>query len=101
VSGAAEGWEGVYLGPDLPAEEIVLAALRLEAVVVSLSCVDSGIASTFPDEIRKVRERLPADVSLVVGGPQVYANEEVEGIRGVEVLGDFQELRAMLRELGS
>jgi methanogenic corrinoid protein MtbC1 len=101
VSGAAEGWDSIYLGPDLPAEEIVLAALRLEAEVVTLSCVDPNISDTFPAEIRKVRERLPADVQLVVGGPQVDHNPQLEEMEGVTILGDFQELRVKLRELGS
>lgn len=101
VSGAAEGWYSVYLGPDLPAGEIVSAALRLEAEVVALSCVDPGISHTFPKEIRHVRERLPADVQLIVGGPPVSSNEEVLSLEGVEVLRDFQELREKLRKLGS
>ncbi len=100
VSGAAEGWESIYLGPDLPAEEIVLAALRLEAEVVTLSCVDPRIENTFPAEIRKIRERLPADVQLVIGGPSVGRNPQILRMDGVEALGDFQELRAKLREIG-
>lgn len=101
VSGAAEGWDGVYLGPDLPAEEIALAALRLEAEVVALSCVDPRLSDTFPVEIQKIRQRLPADVQLVVGGPPISGNDEVMAIEGVEVLHDFQDLRAKLRALGS
>ena len=101
VSGAAEGWESVYLGPDLPAEEIAMAALRLEAEVVTLSCIDPRLEEEFPKEIRKVRDRLPADVQLVVGGPVVASNEEVLGMGGVEVLASFQDLRGKLRILGS
>jgi methanogenic corrinoid protein MtbC1 len=98
VSGAAEGWASVYLGPDLPAEEIVLSALRLEAEVVTLSCVDPGIAHTFPEEIRRIRDRLPADVQIVVGGPQVSSRGEILAMQGVEVLASFQELRDKLRK---
>jgi methanogenic corrinoid protein MtbC1 len=101
VSGAAEGWDSIYLGPDLPAEEIVSAALRLEAEAVTLSCVDPNLFDNFPEEIRKVRERLPADVQLVVGGSQVVFNPALAEVEGVTVLADFQELRAKLRELGS
>jgi MerR family transcriptional regulator, light-induced transcriptional regulator len=48
VSGAAEGWRAVFLGPDLPAEEIALAAMRLEAEVVGLSAVDPRTAEALP-----------------------------------------------------
>jgi DNA-binding transcriptional MerR regulator/methylmalonyl-CoA mutase cobalamin-binding subunit len=100
VSGAAEGWDSIYLGPDLPAEEIALAALRLEAEVVTLSCIDPRLEGVFPEEIRKVRDRLPADVQLVVGGPFITANTEILETDGVEVLASFQDLRAKLRVLG-
>ena len=100
VSGAAEGWKGFYLGADLPAEEIVSAALRLEAEVVALSCVDPKTALALPEEIRKIRGLLPPDVHLLLGGPVAVASEGIDEEEGVEVLGSFQELRERLRELG-
>ena len=101
VSGAAEGWNGIFLGPDLPADEIVSAAVRLEAEVVTLSCVDPRTAQALPSEIALVRERLPADVHLVVGGPLAVSNEALLAGEGVEVLGTFEGLRKKLRDLGS
>ncbi len=101
VSGAAVGWKALYLGPDLPAEEIGAAALRLKAEVVTLSCVDSSRAEVLPDEIRKIRERLPADIKLFIGGPAAVMNKKALVEVGVEVLPTYQELRASLRELAS
>jgi len=101
VSGAAEGWEAVYLGPDLPAEEIVMAALKVEAEVVAVSCVDPATADHLPEELRRIRERLPADVLLIAGGPLVEGHEKLREIDGLEALGSFQEFRHRLRELGS
>ena len=101
VSGAAEGWKGVFLGPDLPAEEVVAAALRLEAGVVTLSCVDPRTAEALPGEISRIRERLPADVHLVVGGPLAKAQEGDLRSEGVEGLLSFQELWQKLRAFGS
>jgi DNA-binding transcriptional MerR regulator/methylmalonyl-CoA mutase cobalamin-binding subunit len=101
VSGAAEGWKGIFLGPDLPAAEVVSAALRLEAEVVTLSCVDPQTAQALPGEIAQIRERLPADVRLLVGGPLAESQEEVMRRVGVQVLHSFQELRENLRTFGS
>jgi methanogenic corrinoid protein MtbC1 len=101
VSAAAEGWRGVFLGPDLPAEEIVSAALRLEAEVVSLSCVDPQHASLLPAEVTRIRERLPADVLLILGGPLAISIRTALAAEGVDVLSTFQGLRQRLRELGS
>jgi DNA-binding transcriptional MerR regulator/methylmalonyl-CoA mutase cobalamin-binding subunit len=100
VSGAAEGWKAIFLGPDLPAEEVVAAALRLEAEVVTLSCVDPRIAETLPGEILRIRERLPADVHLFLGGPLAEAKPGEVGGEGIQVLSTFQELRQALRAFG-
>jgi DNA-binding transcriptional MerR regulator/methylmalonyl-CoA mutase cobalamin-binding subunit len=101
VSGAAEGWKGIFLGPDLPADEVVAAALRLEAEVVTLSCVDPRTEQVLPAEIRRIRERLPAGVHLVVGGPLAVTIRGALEEEGVLILPTFGELREMLRELGS
>lgn len=101
VSGAAEGWKAIFLGPDLPAEDVVAAALRLEAEVVALSCVDPGSNQALREEISRVREGLPADVHIVVGGSLAEAEEEALRSEGVEVLPTFEELRQKLRAFGS
>jgi DNA-binding transcriptional MerR regulator/methylmalonyl-CoA mutase cobalamin-binding subunit len=101
VSGVAEGWRGVFLGPDLPAEEVVAAAIRLEAKVVALSCVDPRTAEALPGEILRIRERLPGDVHLVLGGPLAQAREEVLRSEGVEILPTFEDLRERLRAFRS
>jgi len=101
VSGAAEGWKGLFVGPDLPAEEIVSAALRLEAEVVTLSCVTLPTAQAVPREIMKIRMSLPAGVHLIVGGAMVASDEMVVRREGVSGLPTFPELRARLRKLGS
>jgi DNA-binding transcriptional MerR regulator/methylmalonyl-CoA mutase cobalamin-binding subunit len=98
LSGAAEGWKSVFLGPDLPAAEIVSAALRLEAEVVALSCVDPRLKGTFADEVLKVRGRLPADVQLVVGGALTRTSPQLAETDGVEVLDSFEVLRERLRD---
>ena len=51
------------------------AALRLEAEVVTLSCVDPRTGEALPGEILRIRERLPADVHLIVGGPLAEGRE--------------------------
>jgi len=96
VSGAAEGWNGVFLGPDLPAEELVEAAVRLEAGVVTLSCVDPQTEPGLADEILRIREGLPDEVLLMVGGPLAISNEAALSFEGVEILHTFKEMRERL-----
>jgi methanogenic corrinoid protein MtbC1 len=101
VSAAAEGWKGVFLGPDLPADEVVSAALRLEAEVVALSCVAPQATQSLPSEIARIRKRLPAAVHLLVGGPLVSSLEGSLLDEGVEVLHTFEDLRRKLRSYGT
>lgn len=96
VTGAGEGWRSVFLGPDLPAEEVVSAALQFEAEVVTLSCVDSRTPEGLPAEISLIRQRLPANVHLMVGGPTAIANKAALSREGVEVLLTFKDLRKRL-----
>ncbi len=100
VSGAAEGWKGIFLGPDLPAEEIVSAAIKLEVRLVALACFDPSTRQALPGEIMKIRRELPADIYLVLGGPLAVSEEEALMAEGVEVLGTLEGFRANLRELG-
>ena len=101
VSGAAEGWNGIFLGPDLPAEEIVSAALRLQAEVVTLSCVDPRTAETLPSEIASIRGatpgRRPPGARGTFGG---FEGGSIGGGRRGDP-GHLQGLRGRLRELGS
>jgi methylmalonyl-CoA mutase cobalamin-binding subunit len=97
VSAAAEGWKGVYLGPDLPASEIASAALRLDAQVVTLSLVDPALTSSFPEEIMALRRALPPPIRLVVGGPREIVAGVGKEVDGVELMTAMAELRVSLR----
>ena len=97
VSAAAEGWKGVYLGPDLPASEIASAALRLGAQVVTLCLVDPSLTNCFPEEIMALRRALPPAVRVVVGGPAEIMAAVEERVEGAEVMTALPELRVSLR----
>jgi len=60
------GWDVVYLGSNLPAEEIVLAAREFRARAVGLSIVQP--ATHLDRELRHIREHLDPGVVLLVGG---------------------------------
>ena len=97
VSAAAEGWKGVYLGPDLPASEIPSAAVRLGAQVVALSLVDPGLTSSFSEAIITLRRALPPSVRLVVGGPVEIVGGVEKRVEGAELMTALPELRVSLR----
>jgi methanogenic corrinoid protein MtbC1 len=100
VSGGAEGWRTVYLGPDLPADEITTAALRLDATAVAVSCVEGREEETIINEVRDLRRRLPPNIHLFAGGPVAEKNKATLSEEGVDVLASLQGLRRGLQALG-
>ncbi len=71
AAAAVEGWRVLYLGADLPAEEIVLAARAASVRVVALSVLYMENEQRVLGELRAVRAALPAEVVLLVGGAGV------------------------------
>lgn len=99
VSAAAleEGWRVVYLGPSLPAEEIVRAARHLRASHVGLSVVDTSAGDEMLERIRLTAEGLPEGTSLLVGGAGGESlRKELESI-GARVLTEMTAVREALR----
>ncbi|MBC7671697.1 MAG: MerR family transcriptional regulator [Polaromonas sp.] len=68
AAAAVEGWNVLYLGPDLPAQEIADAASAADVRVVALSVVYVDDVSRVLGELRALRTRLPATVTIIAGG---------------------------------
>jgi methanogenic corrinoid protein MtbC1 len=64
----ASGWKAVYLGADVPAEEVALAAAGAKAHVVALSVASSEHVDAASRTIAALR-RLPTAPRTLVGGP--------------------------------
>ncbi|MEB3323537.1 MAG: cobalamin-dependent protein, partial [Synechococcaceae cyanobacterium] len=99
ASAAAEGWAVTYLGPDLPAPDIARAARRAGARVVALSIIHPADDRQLPGEISALREALPDDVAVVVGGAAAGAYARAIAAAGAHLLDDLAALRGYLRAL--
>jgi DNA-binding transcriptional MerR regulator/methylmalonyl-CoA mutase cobalamin-binding subunit len=91
---AYEGWRVRFLGPDLPAEEIVHAAEKLGASIVALSAVHPRLDADGIAEVVAVRRGLPPNVRVVIGGggADPYHDRWVEeGIDNPASLADFRD----------
>lgn len=89
---AAAGWNVVYLGADLPAEEIAGAAIATNARAVALSAVYVADRKPLMRELRALRKRLPTEVTLLVGGgAAVTMRDQLQsaGIVVAETLGEI------------
>jgi methylmalonyl-CoA mutase cobalamin-binding subunit len=93
------GWVAVYLGPDLPAEEIAAAALDVGARAVGLSLVyPRGDAGTV-GELRRLRTHVGTDTTLVAGGQGADSYAPVLDEIGALRTGDLGRFRAILADL--
>lgn len=101
AAAAAEGWNVIYLGADLPAREIAAAAVSGDARAVAVSVAYADDPQRVTDELRTLRDALPGSVTLVVGGRAIVprARELVEA--GIDVGDSLHDLRATLRRLRS
>lgn len=68
VAAALEGWRPVYLGPNLPADEIAAAVHNSGARAVALSLVFPSDDPKLPAELKRLRRLVSDRVSLLVGG---------------------------------
>ena len=97
VAAAAEGWGVLYLGTELPAADIALAAAAGDARAVAVSVVYVEERARLVRELAALRERLPAHVLLVAGGRAALAAAGELGRRGVVVGDSLEALRLALR----
>jgi MerR family transcriptional regulator, light-induced transcriptional regulator len=94
---ASEGWDALYLGPDLPASEIIAASEQLKPKVVALSIVLATDDETLNKEIEKLKY-LPEGVKLIAGGKgSTFFRSALEKANGT-LLEDFNALRNFLRK---
>ena len=93
----SEGWRTVYLGPNLPADEIATAAERSGAALVALSVVYADDNRT-AEEVRKTARALPNTVSLLLGGAAAEKLDLAGRRTHVQVISDVAGFRRELRE---
>lgn len=99
ASAAAEGWAVTYVGADLPAADIAMAARRTGARFVALSLIHPADDPRIPGELATLREKLPRGVELLVGGAAATAyGPAVRAADGL-VLPDLETLRDHLRHV--
>ena len=99
VAAVAERWRVLFLGGDLPVSEIARAAIDGDARAVALSVVYTDDATGVLGDLRQLREDLPADVVLIVGGRALLPHARALARSGIEVGETLDALRAALRRL--
>jgi DNA-binding transcriptional MerR regulator/methylmalonyl-CoA mutase cobalamin-binding subunit len=94
-----EGWRVVYLGPNLPAEEIAMAAEQRSARVVALSLTHPSDDPEMGPELLRLRRILPSATALLIGGRAAPSYARAAEAAEVVVVDTLESLRERLREL--
>lgn len=100
ATAASEGWNIIYLGADLPPEDIAAAAHQRAARAVALSITFPPDDSRLADDLRRLRRMLDPRIELLVGGrsARYYSAVLLEiGAREIVDLGTFRRALAELR----
>ncbi len=99
ATATAEGWRVTYLGPDLPAEDIAEAAIRTRARAVALSIVYPTGDPAVGDEMRRLRNAMPKDITVLVGGAGATAYGSSLAEISAVALNSLADLRVALGTL--
>ncbi len=95
-----EGWRTVYLGPNLPAEEIAGAVAKRNAAAVALSITFPPDDPQLPQELRRLGRLLGDETQILVGGRSAggYKSvlDEIDAVH-MEHLGHLREQLQTLR----
>lgn len=93
------GWSVTSLGASLPAAEIAGAARQKQARAVALSLVYPEDDPSLPGELTQLRESLPAETALLVGGRATPAYRDVLTRLGATLIDDLKALGQALDRL--
>lgn len=99
ATAAAEGWHTIYLGPNLPAEEIAGAVEQSRARAVALSLIYPANDPRLAQELQHLRSNLAPEVVLFVGGRASDSYREVLVAIGAAHHDNMPSLRSALETL--
>ena len=99
AAAASEGWSVIWLGANLPAEDIAEAAATLAVDAVGLSLIHPPGDAAVAQELRRVRAMLPRSVKLLAGGAAASGYTEVLEEIGATHTQGLDEFVALLRNI--
>lgn len=100
TAAAAEGWHITYLGPSLPAEEIVAAAEMNKSRAVALSIILADDAH-LKGELTRLGHLMPDEIAILIGGRASSQYADIIRQIGATRLRDLPGFRTELDSLRS
>jgi DNA-binding transcriptional MerR regulator/methylmalonyl-CoA mutase cobalamin-binding subunit len=104
AAAASSGWRTIYIGVDLPAEDIAAAVRRTRAEAIGLSLVVANGKSSLArvsEQLDRLRDEVGPGVKIFLGGRAAANHADVAARIGAERLSDLPAFRARLESVGS
>jgi DNA-binding transcriptional MerR regulator/methylmalonyl-CoA mutase cobalamin-binding subunit len=95
----SNGWRSVYLGPNLPAEEIAAAVKFAKAQAVILGIGHTEHAATLGKELRRLKSLAGGQSALIVGGQAAVNYRPLLAETGARHVNAYTDLRQVLADL--
>lgn len=99
ILAAVAGWRPLYLGPNLPAEEIAGGVVKSDAKAVALSLVYPADDSKLPAEFKRLRRLLPHNLSLLIGGRAAESYKAATDTNDAIFISDLASLKERLEQI--
>jgi DNA-binding transcriptional MerR regulator/methylmalonyl-CoA mutase cobalamin-binding subunit len=104
AAAASSGWRTIYIGVDLPAEDIAAAVRRTRAEAIGLSLVAANGKSSLArvsEQLDRLRDEVGQGVKIFLGGRAAASHADVAARIGAERLSDLPAFRARLESVAS
>ena len=95
----ANGWSALYFGAEMPVRDLAAAAAGRDITAVGLSVVYVSDPGRVAERIGELRDALPAEVALVVGGSGAARIRDRLAAPEVRVVEDLESFVAAIRPL--
>ncbi len=99
VVASSAGWKVIYLGPNLPVEEIAAVTVNLNAKIVSLSIVYPNDDPQLNKDLINLKKMLPSKVSLIAGGRAASGYKSTLDEINAIVIKDSKQLGSALETI--
>ena len=99
IAAKIDGWNTMFLGPSLPAEDIAAVAVERSACAVGLSIVYVSDYQHVVRQLQLLRRYLPKETALVAGGGAAMQFQDTLDELGAFRVASLRELRNVLSAL--
>ena len=99
ITAASVGYKVIYLGPNLPVEEIAAVTDNLDAKVVALSLVYPNDDPQLKLDLVNLKKMLPEKISLIVGGRAAGGYMDILDEIGAIKINNTKQLRVELEAI--